>query len=844
MKVHLFRIYFLAALLALIPGLASGQTGVVKGKVKDPNNDPISEVSILVLDFQPEIRIRSDAEGNYLLKLPAGRVYRIQFSHVAYINAVLELEVIDGRVYDRPIKMLSRAVADVEIIGEKAPTSIDDRSAMLISPIKMEKVLEMPSVAPSVEAFTKYQPGVATTSEFTSQYQVRGGNYDENLVYVNGIEIYRPFLTRSGQQEGLGFSNASMAQGLKFSTGGFGAEYGDKMSSVLDIDYRRPKDFRGTAEIGIISTNLHAEGISQNKKEPTKPGRFTWLMGARRFSMSYFLNSLETSGDYNPSFLDYQAMVTFTPKSKFYKPKYKVVNGDTTDVLYYPNEKLTFTSFFAITRNQYRFDPTGQETTFGTIQQAFRLRVAFEGREISSYTTGLGALMAEYKPNTRLQFNYILTGFQTQESELFDVEGGYLLGEVNTNFGSDEFNETEFDLGIGTQFRHARNYLDAFVLSAETNGRWTNNNSSTHRLLFGLKYQHQLINDDIKEYAALDSAGYLVDSTGQFGLDEYIRGKITLENNLYKAYLQHEWLLTPRLTLVSGSRVIYYDQTDQWMFSPRVQLLIKAMEEKNGETQLRFRLAGGIYQQPPFYREFRRLDGTINTNLKAQSSLHLIAGMDYRFYAWNRPFRLFSEAYYKRLYNLIPYEVQNVRIRYYPDQIADGYAMGIDARLNGEFIKGIDSWVSVGLLKTAEDIRGDDKGFVPRPTDQRFTFAMYFQDELPVNPTYKVHVSYVYGSGMRFGPPNNFELRTFYDFPAYHRVDIGFSKLISFITEGERSHKNGVESIWATIEIFNLLQRENTVSYVWIKDLQNRSFAVPNHLSARLLNARIIIKFH
>lgn len=844
MKLFALRKIILAGIGCLMMWTASAQNGVVKGKVKDPLNDPVNDVNIRVLDHIPEIRTQTDKEGNYRLVLPAGKVYRIQFSHAGYKTSILELEVVDGRTYDRPMKMLIRDVDEVDIVGEKDPTSIDDRDPMLVSPIKMEKVLEMPTVAPSVEAFTKFQPGVATTSEFTSQYQVRGGNYDENLVYVNGIEIYRPFLTRSGQQEGLGFSNPSMAQGLKFSTGGFGAQYGDKLSSVLDITYRKPRDFRGTAEIGIISTNLHAEGVSKNKKDPAKPGKFTWLMGARRFSMSYFLNSLETRGDYRPSFLDYQAMLTYTPKSRNYEPKYKVKDGDTTDVIYYPNEKLTFTSFFALTRNRYAFEPSGQETTFGTIQQAFRIRVAFEGREISSYTTGLGALMADYRPSTRLQFKYILTAFTTQESELFDVEGGYLLGEVNTNFGSDEFNESEFDLGIGTQFRHARNYLSANVISGQVNGLWTSDNASTHRLLFGVKWQHQIIDDQLKEYAALDSAGYLVDSTGAFGLDEYIRGDIRLQNNLYSAYLQHEWLMSDKFTLISGGRALYYDQIDRWMFSPRVQLLYKAKEDNKGETQMRFRFAGGMYQQPPFYREFRRKDGTVNFDIKAQSSLHAIVGMDYRFFAWGRPFRLFSEGYYKRLYNLIPYEVQNVRIRYYPDRVADGYAMGLDARLNGEFIKGIDSWVSVGVLKTEEDVRGDDRGYVARPTDQRFTFAMYFQDELPVNPTYKVHVSYVYGSGMRFGPPDNFDFRTFYDFPAYHRVDIGFSKLITFLTDGERGSRHGLNSIWATIEIFNLLQRENTISYAWIKDLQNRSYAVPNHLSARLLNARIIVKFN
>ncbi|MCB0853297.1 MAG: TonB-dependent receptor, partial [Bacteroidetes bacterium] len=611
---------------------------------------------------------------------------------------------------------------------------------------------------------------------------------------------------------------------------------------VLDITYRKPSEFRATAELGIISTNLHAEGITKNKKQPQKPGKFTWLMGARRFSMGYFLNSLETSGEYTPSFLDYQAMFTYTPKNVSREPKYKVSNGDTTDIMYYPNERLVFTSFFAVTRNRYLFEPFGRETTFGTIQQAFRLRVAFEGRELSSYTTGLGALMAEYRPTTRLYFNTILTGFQTQETERFDVEGGYLLGEVNTNFGSSEFNESEFDLGIGTQFRHARNYLQAQVGSAEVNGRWVSDNKVRHRLLFGIKGQTQLIEDDLKEYTALDSAGYLVDSTGQFGILEYIRGQVNLSSTLFKSYIQHEWALTPTLSLNSGFRAVYYDLIDNWMFSPRVQLLYKAKEDIDGETKMRLRLASGLYQQPPFYREFRRFDGTVNLNIKPQSSLHFIGGMEYRFFAWGRPFHLITEAYYKRLYNLIPYEVQNVRIRYYPDKVANGYAAGIDARLNGEFIKGVDSWISLGLLKTEEDILGDDIGYVPRPTDQRFTFAMYFQDELPINPTYKVHVSYVYGSGMRFGPPRNFDFRTYYDFPAYHRADIGFSKLITLQGKSERQNKKGIESIWLTVEIYNLLQRENTVSYVWIKDLQNRSYAVPNHLSARLLNVRAIFK--
>ncbi|MEM6347655.1 MAG: TonB-dependent receptor [Bacteroidota bacterium] len=840
MKIKSILSSLLAMTFLMLLHSVSAQTATVKGKVIDPLNKPIDNV--LVKALGTDFSSRSSTNGAYSITLPANnQLYKIEFSHPSFQTTILEIRLVAGRTYDEPIKMLDRSLEEVQILGQQDPTSIQGREGMMVMPISIEQIPEMPLVT-SLEAAVKGMPGVATNNEFSSQYQVRGGNFDENLVYVNGIEIYRPFLARSGQQEGLGFSNPNLAQGLQFSSGGFAAQYGDKMSSVLDITYKDPKEFKATAEIGIITNNIHMEGRSKNKKEPDQPGRFTYLMGARRFSASYLLNSLETRGDYRPNFLDYQGMFTYTPKTRAKLPKYKINSeGDTVDVKYYKENTLKLTAFFAVSRNRYEFEPTGRETTFGTIQQAFRLRVAFEGREISTYTTGLGALMVSHRPSTRLNFDYIVTAFQTQESELFDLEGGYLLGEVNTNFGSDEFGESEFDLGIGSEFRHARNYLTANVLSAQMKGRWTSDNRSTHRILFGLKYQYQQFDDNLKEYSVLDSAGYLVDTLGRFGLVETIRGQIQLSSALYKSYLQYEWQMHRNVLFTAGARLVYYDLLDKVMFSPRAQLLISAFKGQQGDPYLRFRLAGGVYQQPPFYRELRRFDGSLNLDIEPQQSVHAIVGMEYQFEAWGRPFLLTSDAYYKRLSNLIPYEVQNVRIRYYPDEVADGYAYGFDARINGEFIKGVDSWVSFGLLKTEEDIRGDDRGYVPRPTDQRFTFAMYFQDEMPINPTYKVHVNYVYGSGMRFGPPATFESRTAYDFPAYHRVDIGFSKEFRF-NRPKDAPTYGLESLWATIEFFNLLQRENTVSHVWIKDLQNNSFAVPNHLSARLINARIILK--
>ncbi len=833
-----FVVGVLLLLMTLWGNGVLAQPGTIQGKVIDPVNQPIADVKITV--GETGLVVRTDREGQYRVTLASGQLYHLTFEHVGHQKAVLELRVAPGRVYDRSIKMLDLQSESVDIFGELDPTSIDDREAMLVNPISLEQSMEIPVPAASVEQLAKYMPGVATNSEFSSQYQVRGGNFDENLVYVNGIEIYRPFLARSGQQEGLGFSNASMAQGLKFSTGGFGAQYGDKMSSVLDITYRQPEEFRATAELGVLTTNLHVEGTSKNKSNPDQPGKFTYLMGARRFAMAYLLNSLDTRGEYRPLFMDYQGMFTWTPDIGQPRVRYRERRNGKRDTIYSANTPLKVTAFITSSRNRYLFEPVTKETTFGTIQQAFRLLVAFEGRELSAYTTSLGAVMMEYQPSTRLKLDYILTAFNTLEEERFDVEGGYLLGQVNTNFGSDEFNEAEFDLGIGTQFRHARNFLNANVYSAQVRGRWFSDNDATHTLLFGAKLQYQTLTDDLKEYSVLDSAGYLVDSLGRFGREEYVRASTSLDAFQYSAYLQHEWQMTRSLSLHSGIRGKYYDLLDAWMFSPRIQLLWRAAEEVDGETKLRFRLASGLYYQPPFYREFRRFDGTVNLNVKPQRSLHFIGGMDYKFYGWGRPFRLFVEAYYKDLANIIPYEVQNVRIRYYPDQVADGYATGMDARVNGEFIKGVDSWVSVGLLKTEENILGDEEGYVPRPTDQRFTFSMFFQDELPINPTYKVQMTYVYGSGLRYGPPRTFEDRTAFSFPPYHRFDIGFSKLITIMPDGGK--KTGIESIWLTAEIFNLLQRENTVSYVWVKDLQNNSFAVPNYLSARLLNFRAIIK--
>ncbi|MEM6263858.1 MAG: TonB-dependent receptor plug domain-containing protein [Bacteroidota bacterium] len=831
--------------------IAFGQTAIVKGKVKNELNKLIPGVKIEVLNTDLPF-YQSNTSGEYAVRVPTttGKI-RIRFTHSTHDTTVLERLVNDGFTYDETIIMRTRQMNVVVITDERALTDLTSEEQMEVLPIKIEDAYTIPGAVPSVERIAAQVAG-GTNNEFSSQYRVRGGNFDENLVYVNGIEIYRPILTRSGQQEGLGFTNANLVQEVKFSTGGFAARYGDRLSSVLDITYRTPEEFKGTAEVGILTTNVHMEGTIRGKERETEgdvyevPGRFTYQFGGRRFSTTYLLNSLETQGEYRPNFYDIQTMFTYRPRAKARNARVIERKNGKMDTLNFPIDKIKLTSFFVLSRNNYFFEPAARETSFGTIQQAFRLRVGFEGREITSYTTGLGALMLTHRPNARLRFDYTVTAFRAQEAEVFDVEGGYLISEVNTNFGSDEFNESTFDLGIGTEFRHARNFLTANVLAGQFRGEWTTSSKRNHKLFFGAKYEYQDLDDQLREYSIVDSAGYLLGSDGQgFGVVEFIQGASRLTSNNYKLFLQHRWKINPNLILNWGVRGLYYSLIDRYMVAPRAQLIYDFSQTKGG-PKLRLRAAGGVYHQPPFYREFRRFDGSLNLDLRAQTSVHAIAGLDYQFESWGRPFRFFSELYYKHLYNLIPYEIQNVRIRYYPDEVADGYAYGVDLRLNGQFIKGVDSWMSLNLLSTRENVEGDLNpegepiGFVRRPTDQRFAFSMYFQDELPNNPTYKVHVNYIYGSGLRHGPPQSFDVRTAFGFPSYQRVDLGFSKVISFAGE---TGKRGVESIWATFEIFNLLQRSNTVSYIWLKDFFNRQFAIPNNLSARLVNFRVVMKF-
>jgi hypothetical protein len=844
---------------------AQAQNQSVNGRVMDEYGRGIG--GALVLEKESGRSTKTDSTGEFSLQLADGKHY-IDVTQGDFKDAREEVILAPGvskRIY---VKMEEAFRLNDQIITEKRNvTDIEDpdRAFTRLIPINPKKIAEITGIKSDMSSkLATIGFGVSQNNEFSSQYRVRGGNFDENLVYVNDIEVYRPFLVRSGQQEGLSFVNPNLASEVGFSSGGFQAKYGDKMSSVLDVVYTDPDKFHGTVEMGVLNQNLHFEGSVRkpmsNEKLAEKEilpadyraGKFTYLVGGRRFTPSYVLNSLDTKGEYKPKFHDVQGMLAFAPGHKLKRMKVRERRDGTTDTLYLNQDPLKFSFLFNVANNDYIFTPVSRQTTFGTIQSVLRLSVAFQGQDISAYTTGLGAFTMEHRPHARLRMKYIFTAFKTVEAELFEVEGGYFLSDVNTNFGSDGYNTTVFDRGIGTFYRRGRNYLDATVYAAEMRGDWFSPGEYRHKITWGLRAQRQLVDDIMDEWTGVDSAGY-------FEFTEVYRNERQVNSNLYKGFVQDHWKLSKDQTkrLIVGARVIYNDLNGQLLFAPRIQFVIdpasklseaNLMEEndftRSTKRNYQLRFAAGVYQQPLFYRELRDYNGDLNLNRGAQNSYHLIAGGDYLFKIWNRPFKFTGEAYYKYMTNLVPFEVENVRIRYYPFNSAVGYAYGLDGRITGQFIKGVDSWMNFGLLRTQEKIQELNQGYVPRPTDQRFQFSTYFQDELPINPTYKVHINFVYGSGLRFGPPRIIENRTVFHVPSYQRVDLGFSKLFLINTKEEMQDlKFGLESVWVSAEIFNLFQRSNTVSYVWVKDVYNTQFAVPNFLSARLLNLRVMLRF-
>lgn len=830
-------------LFSLCSSLIYGQTATLKGDLKDEFGKPVPYATVAVMDL-PGGSVSGD-KGEYALTVPANRELTIVFSHVSYESRDTILTFLEGETRTIDIALNTRTFKPVIIESE-----IDRGGTITALDPRVTKFI--PSVMGGVETLLAGQSGVSMRNELSSAYSVRGGNYDENLVYVNDIEVYRPFLVRSGEQEGLSFPNADMISSIYFSAGGFDAKYGDKMSSTMDIHYRRPTEFAGSFSASLLGGSVHLESVSKNK-------RFTQITGVRYRSSAYILGSLDTQGDYKPAFADIQSYLTYAL-----------------------NDKWELGLLGVYSSNKFNFIPENRETEFGNINEALKLTVYFEGQEVTRYQTVFGAISATNRPKPNLKLLYTFSGFKTVESETFDILGQYFIDELDRDLGSDEFGEVLQNRGIGSFLGHARNDLEATVFTFAHRGSKENENKY---LQWGARVQAESIQDQISEWILIDSAGYSIpQSTPDLELSYTLKSELDLSSIRLMGYLQNTWTWHGKdksdWTATAGLRANYWNYNEQTVVSPRATIAWQPNKVKilNDSTSIPrdvlYRFSTGYYYQPPFYKELRRPDGTLNPEIQAQRAIHFVLGMDRNFFLWDRPFKWVAEVYYKDLGELIPYKINNVQIRYLGENNSKGYAYGLDLRLNGEFINGVESWVSIGIMSTQEDILDDfyyeyyndsgeliipgysdddvatdsvrvEPGYIPRPTDQRLSFAMFFQDEMPNAPSWKVHLMMIYGTGLPFGPPGGQKYQDVLRTPAYRRVDIGFSK--QFIGAPGQKTKGkfwgGIKDMYLSLEIFNLLNINNTVSYLWVQDVNGRYYAVPNFLTSRRVNIKLVTRF-
>lgn len=795
---------------------ASAQHGFLEGIVRDPEGQPLEFVNLAVEGTSTGTS--SSETGFFRLRVPALQNLRISISYLGYAPASIPLilDVNETRRVDITLEPSATDLPDV-VITERQVLSTD------ITRIDPKLVSRLPGPSAGVEGLVKTLPGVSSTTELSAQYSVRGGNFDENLVYVNGIEIYRPFLVRSGQQEGLSFLNSDLISSISFSAGGFDARYGDKMASVLDIQYKKPEKFGGSFSMSLLEGSVHLEGLSGNE-------RFSYLVGIRHKSNQYLLGTLDTKGDYRPSFSDFQTLLTWKL-----------------------NDRSTLSFLGNYSHNRYLFEPGVQRTRFGTVADVRELTVYFAGQEVDQFITALGAISLNIHPTESLRLDFTSTLFQSDENENFDIIGQYWLQRVETDFGQDDFGQPVGEaLGVGTFHNHARNYLNAIVWNVEHKGQLM---GQKQIMRWGVKFQHEDIYDRLVEWSMVDSSGYATPRHADaILLRDTLDARIRLTSNRLSGFFQNTWELEAghgRFAITAGIRANYWDYNGQFLVSPRTNVLYKPL----WASRWAFRAAAGFFHQPPFYRELRDFEGRLNENIRAQESIHFVLGSEYNFQAWERPFKYTTEVYYKHLNNLIPYELDNVRIRYYADNLAKGFATGIDMKIHGEFVPGVESWASLSVMSAREKIEGAmytdpegntyPAGYIPRPTDQRFNFSMFFQDFLPRNPSYKVQLGFIFGTGLPFGPPTYERQLDTLRMPSYKRVDIGFSKELIGVHSSfsENSPLRHFQSMWITAEIFNLLEINNTISYMWIKDVENRLYAVPNYLTRRLINIKLVAQF-
>jgi len=799
------------------------QTATISGVILNDTNSPIENVTVTYGNEGT----KTSKDGDFTIKIPANKEIIITFSHISFKQVVQTFNLNENESYEfNPVLNYNQEqLGTVIITGDKRERV---EGITTISPKMLRKI---PGGNAGVENILKTLAGVSGNNELSSQYNVRGGNFDENLVYVNEIEIYRPFLVRSGQQEGLSFINSDLVSNVDFSAGGFQAKYGDKLSSVLDISYKSPRKFGASLDANLLGGSASIEATSENKK-------FSGILGVRYRNNSLFVNAKETETNYDPKFADIQTFFTYKISKKL---------------------DINFLSNIAI--NKYNYQPKTRQTNFGTLQDPKALIVYYNGQEKDQYNSYFGAVKANYKLNEKLTLKLIGSAYHTIEEEYFDIFAEYRLGDVNSNIGDENFGEVEFSEGIGSQLNHARNDLDALIYSFEHKGDYKNDQNKYY---WGVKYNYENIRDKIIEWEVIDSTGFSVRPPGSVTNNQpyfpYSGPLVPFQNvratndvtiNRIAAFAQynregmlgnHEIFFNAGVRThnwtVSGDNIT---STSQIVFSPRAQFSIKPDWKKD----MIFRVASGIYHQPPFYRELRDPNGVVNPNVKAQKSTHFIIGGDYNFKLWKRPFKFSSDFYYKNLSNINTYTIDNVRIRYAANNNAKGYATGLDLRLNGEFVSGTESWFSFGYLKTEENI--DNKGYISRPTDQRLKFGALFQDYMPNLPNIKVYINLVYNTGVPGGSPSYADAYQYQNrLPAYKRADAGFSYVIvdknKQFDKGHLFHR--LEEFQIGFEIFNMFDVQNSITNTWVRDVYSKQqFAVPNYLTPRIFNVRMGLKF-
>ena len=878
MNILKFAVFgILLLLLGSFQSISFGQQGTISGKCIDQKGNPLEFVRIGVAGFNDRFEL-TDEKGLFKLVVVADQEIELIFRLSTTAERRQKITVKSGE--NREIEPIIFNVQNLEGVDAAGSNNQIPQGFSKLPPLDYQKFPNN-----SVERTLVYTTAASSNNELTSNYNVRGGNYDENLVYVNGFLINRPFLTRSGQQEGLSFINTALVSDVRFSGGGFDARFGDKLSSVLDIDYKTPDSLNASLMASLLGVEAHvAHSVNS---------RFNYLAGVRYRANGYLLNSLPTKGNYNPVFWDAQVMTNYSI-----------------------TEKLVWTNLVHLSSNSYRFAPETQQTDFGTVNEAYRLSIYFEGQEQTRFLTMTGASSLKWKPTKKTNLDLYASVFNTDEREYFDILGQYFINLLEKDPSKEEFGDSIATLGIGSYLNHARNRLNATIYNIYHNGQHTFNDK--HKLLWGAGYQFDVFSDVLSEWKLVDSAGYSLPQTfttsGDLQLNEVIKGKLELTNQRYNAYAQHVWewkkvtndfpvqlheikydslgkkvkvkmldtLSTSyqRFILNTGLRSGYTTVNHEFYLTPRISFVYfpRHYFYRDGQilrrnTQLR--ISSGMFYQPPFYREFRTFDGKLNTSVRSQKSIHVVAGGDFNFNMWERdvPFKFSAEAFYKYMWDVNPYEVDNVRTRYYAENSAVAYAYGIDMNVHGEFVPGIQSFFKLGLLSTKEDVLTDSyneyynqsgekiifgfsedqvvvdsatiyPGFIPRPTDQLLNLAVLFQDRMPGFERFSAQLGLLFNSRLPYGPPDFERYKDTLRQKSYFRVDLGLSYdfLYSKKSKETRFGRTFSDAL-ISFEVFNLMGVNNVLSKQWIQDVEGKYYAIPNYLTQRRFNLKLILRF-